>query len=278
MKKFFNQLTISIEIELQSISMDTCDISTEESYRMIEFLQKMMSDLRGKFMQYKFEDMHDEIAFFKEMKPEILGMLLYFNKIHHIELKRPMGSNETQKEYYDSELRSITCFFERHLDFYQYYRSKSTYLDEYYFVRGKVCPKLCADSFQYIRDHDFSTGYDYKIAKINCNEMLRIYLNKKLQSIDRICSTGERRQKLRWTASKTAAIEFGYALCASGVINNGNIDIREIMSLIETVFNIELGDYYRAYLALKNRKKERAAFLKLLADNLIKRMDEDFDS
>lgn len=47
------------------------------------------------------------------------------------------------------------------------------------------------------------------------------------------------------------------------------------MTLIETNFGIDLGDYYRTYIALKSRKKERTSFLKTLIDNLIKRMDED---
>ncbi len=277
MKEFFNQLTTSIEIELQSISMDSCDISIEESYRMIEFLQKIMVDLREKFLTHNFPDKQEEILFFKEMKPEILSSLIYFNKIYGIELKRPNGSNSIQQNYYEKELDSLAFFFNRNLDFYQYYRSKSTHFDEFYFVRGKPNIRLCVDSTQFILDPMFSTGYDFKVAKILANEMLRIFLNKKLQNIDKSRFTGERHHRYKWTATKTAAIELGYALYSSGVINNGNIDIREIMSLIEKVFDIELGDYYRTYLTLKSRKKERTAFLKQLADNLIKRMDEEFD-
>ena len=257
--------------------MDSCDISIEEAYRMIEVFQQFMFDLREKFLNYTFPNKQEEILFFKEVKPEILSSLIYFNKIYGIELKRPNGSNAIQQNYYEKELDSLAFFFNRNLDFYQYYRSKSTHFDEFYFVRGKPNIRLCLDSSHFILDPLFSTGYDFKVAKILANEMLRIYLNKKLQNIDKSRFTGERHRRYRWTASKIAAIELGYALYSSGVINNGNIDIREIMSLIEKVFDIELGDYYRTYLALKGRKKERAAFLKQLADNLIKRMDEEFD-
>ena len=40
--------------------------------------------------------------------------------------------------------------------------------------------RLCTDSAQFDKDPNFSTGYDYKVAKIIANEMLRIYLNKRL--------------------------------------------------------------------------------------------------
>ncbi|KAA6310883.1 hypothetical protein EZS27_037896, partial [termite gut metagenome] len=189
-------------------------------------------------------------------------------------------SNDIQREYYLKEQYSLTCFFEQNIDFYQYYRSNSTHLDEYYFVRGKFCPNLCVDSKQFILDPLFSTGYDYKVAKILANEMLRIYLNRQLHHLDKKCllqsnQTDNDKYSLKWTASKAAAIEMGYSLHTSGVFNHGNADIREIMTLIETNFGIDLGDYYRTYIALKSRKKERTSFLKTLIDNLIKRMDED---
>ena len=169
MKKYFTELSEKIRSEIQNVDMEGCDISIEESLSMINFLNDNLSDLRTFFLSFRTLDIQNEILFFKEMKPEVLGFLLYFNKIHSIELKRPIGSNETQKEYYENELKSLTYFFEKHLDFYQYYRSKSTYLDEHYFVRGKFHPQLCADSVSFIRDPLFSTGYDYKIAKILCN-------------------------------------------------------------------------------------------------------------
>ncbi len=280
MKTHFKQLFDTIQIELQVIDLDGCDISLDESVAMIEFLKKCLLDLRNILLAKESITIEEEITFFKEMKPEILGKLLYFHKVHNIELNRPTGSNGTQRTYYESKLSSITYFFERHLDFYQYYRAKSTYMDEVYFVRGKSCPKLCADTTQYIHDPLFSTVYDYKVAKIICNEMLRIYLNKKMAGLEKQTVIDKNREfmpmsTMKWTGSKVAAIEFGYALHCCPAINRGQTDIKEIMSCIETFFNIDLGDYYRTYVAIKGRKRDRTAFLNSLIDGLIKKMDED---
>ena len=38
---------------------------------------------------------------------------------------------------------------------------------------------------------------------------------------------------------------------------------------------MELGDYYAAYIAMKERKKDWTAYLSRLQDSLVKRMDED---
>lgn len=218
--------------------------------------------------------------FFKEIKPEILGFLLYFNKIHTIELKCPNGSNDTLKDYYENELESLTFFFERNLDFYQYYRSKSTYLDEQYFIRKKNTYKHCIDSVHFIIDKEFSTGYDYKVAKIICNEMLRIYLNKKMHQIDKQIIVNKNRSSfpvsgLKWTGPLVALVEYGYGLDSSKYVNRGKADVKEIMIGLETLFNVDLGDYYRTYISIKDRKLERAKYLKIMIEKLLQRMDED---
>ena len=110
--------------------------------------------------------------------------------------------------------------------------------------------------------------------------MLRIYLNKKLAGLEKQTVIDKNRELLtwsnmKWTGTKVAAIEFGYALHACPAINKGQVDIKNIMSFIETFFNIDLGDYYRTYIAIKGRKKDRTPFLNSLIDGLIKKMDED---
>jgi len=262
--------------------MEGCDITMEEAFKMVEFLQNRLSYFRSKLQEYGFENEQEEICFFKEMKPYLLSYILYFNKIYTIELKRPNGSNFIQKSYYEKELNSLTFFFNKNLDFYQYYRSNALHLDEYYFKRGKTNIRLGIDSSQFIADSFFSTGYDYKVAKILSNEMLRIYLNKKLQNIDRLSFyphiNRQMSVKNKWTGTKVAAIELGYAIYAAKVLDNGNADIRDIMNGLQNLFNIDLGDYYRTYIAIKSRKKDRTTFLKQLADCLEKRMDEEYET
>lgn len=110
--------------------------------------------------------------------------------------------------------------------------------------------------------------------------MLRIYLNRQLQLLDRKTQIAEIRTSLsdfslKWTGSKSEAIEWGYGLFAAKSLNYGNATIKEIMAFIEAAFGIELGDYYRTYLSLKNRKKDRTAFFTFIVEQLQKRMDDD---
>ncbi|MFR4276461.1 MAG: RteC domain-containing protein [Bacteroides thetaiotaomicron] len=279
MKQFSSEILKKIQKELALIDMEDCHISIEESADMTAFLNNCLTDLRAFFFSLESITQEDEILFFKEIKPEILGFLLYFNKIHTIELKCPNGSNDTLIEYYENEQKNLTFFFERNLDFYQYYRAKSTHLDNQYFLRKKIDNKVCLESVYFIMDNDFCTGYDYKVAKIICNEMLRIYLNKKVNSLEKQLFIDKKRAtlpigNLRWTGPLVALTEVGYGFDASEYVNNGKADIKEIMTGLEILFNVDLGKYYRAYTSMRNRE-EQTKYLKIIIERLKKRMDED---
>lgn len=280
LKEYFEDKLNEINREIDSVDLDSCDIPLETSFTLINYLEERLNEVKIFFLSLPSTTIEDEIRFFKETKPEILGFLLYFNKIHTIELKCPNGSNDTLTEYYQNELDSLTFFFDRNLDFYQYYRSKSTHSDEHYFTRHKRCRQLCLDSVHFVMDSSFSTGYDFKVAKIICNEMLRIYLNKKMNGLEKQQFIEKKRAAisigdLKWTGSKTALVEIGYSFEASRFVNRGHADIKEIMLAFEIIFNIDLGEYYRTYISIKDRKIDRAKYLNILIERLLKRMDED---
>ena len=274
----FDKILTDLDVEIDEIDLYGYGI-IETSLSMVRRLQSVLNDLREKIQTYVFPSKEDEILFFKTQKPEILARLLFFYKIYRIEAQCPNGSDEVVRNYINRELDNLTYFFNRNLDFYQYYRSGSTVYDEYYFVRGKADLRLCTDSAQFDKDPNFSTGYDYKVAKIIANEMLRIYLNKRLQKLANDNQIEDNLQRclkypLRFTGKKVSLIELGYSLVSSGDINNGNVEIKEMMNFLSTIFNIDLGDYYASYIAMKERKK-RKAYPHSLIENLIKRMNED---
>ena len=243
MKEVFDKILFQIDLEIDEIDLYGYDI-IETSLSMVHRLQSVVNDLRNRLQTYVFPTQEDEISFFKTQKPEILGRLLFFYKIYRIETQCPNGSNVVIRNYLNRELDSLTYFFNQNLDFYQYYRSHSTVYDEYYFVRGKADLRLCTDSAQFDKDPNFSTGYDYKVAKIIA------------------------------TGKKVSLVELGYSLASSGDFNNGNVEIKEMMNFLSTVFHTDLGDYYAAYIAMKERK-DRTAYLHHLIERLIKRMDDD---
>ena len=264
----------------EKIDVDNWNISIEVVLDVVEFLQRSLEDMRTYIVNHPFSNKEEEIYFFKHIKPEVLSRLLYFTEIYNTEMRKPHGSIEVLKKYYNDRLDELTSYFESNLDFYQYYRSKATHLDNHYFVRGHIDFKLCPNCVPYDRDPEFSTCYDHKAAQILANDMLCIYLNKKLHGVDKQVIIAKSRSFLpehpfRWTATKIAAVELGYAIYAAGILNNGQADIKEIMTFMEASFQIDLGDYYRTYITMKDRKKDRTSFLNSLIKSLLKKMDED---
>ena len=78
----------------------------------------------------------------------------------------------------------------------------------------------------------------------------------------------------RWTESKVSLVEFIYALYAGKCFNNGNTNLKEIAFCCETLFDIEIGDFYRIFLEIRNRKKSRTQFLDKLKEKITLMMDE----
>lgn len=278
-KQFSDEIISKINTEMETSCIDS-DVSSDKAMYMINFIRPLFEELREFIHQYTFQDADEEIVFFKNTKPFILSKLIYFNDIYLLEIRKPNGSKEVLREYYKKKQSAITEFCNANLDFYQYYRSKATHLDKYYFLRNHENFKLCHNCGMFDKDPLFSTCCDHRVAKMLAYDMLEIYLQQRLQNIEKQEVIEYSRASLsdnpfRWTAPKVAAIELGYSIYAAGVLNNGNADIKEIMTYIEASFKIDLGDYYRTYLAMRDRKRDRTPFLNSLIQKLLRKMDED---
>ena len=228
--------------------------------------------------KHKFRTQSEEIKFFKYGKPQFISKLIFHISIYNIHSRMPKGGEKIVRKYLHHELQNLRRYFDNNLDFYKYYRTGSNYLDHKYFVRGKYDIRLTLDTFYFETDPLFSTSHDYKVAKIIANDLLQVYLEDTISSLERkdtIMATQDfPKVKLYWTESKTALIELIYALHSQGAIDNGKADIKDIAAVFEHFFGIELGDYYRTFLEIRIRKTGRTKFIDSLKHSLIKRMEE----
>lgn len=273
-KKMYHEL----EEQLKFVHLEIED-SIKNAEVSIEIILNALDKLKSQVIKYKFKNEQEEIHFFKEEKPLFLSKLIYFNTIYKIEIRKPHGSDTSKRKYIAQELDKLKQFFDGNLDFYRYYRTGSTYLDHKYFLKNKYDIKLSLDTFYFQSDQRFTTSHDYKVAKILANDLLQVYLEGQLTFIDKKENNPKDQQhlpktKLSWTESKTSLIELIYGLYAQKVFDNGKADIKAIADYFETVFNIELGDYYHTYLELRMRKTGRTKFLNTLVETLNKKMEE----
>jgi hypothetical protein len=87
-------------------------------------------------------------------------------------------------------------------------------------------------------------------------------------------SQHEPKGKMIWTGSKVSLTEIMYAFHTKGVFNNGAAELKEIASYFEEIFHIDLGQYRRTFLEIRNRKSDKTKFIKALDEELLKRMEE----
>ena len=83
---------------------------------------------------------------------------------------------------------------------------------------------------------------------------------------------------MQWTGKKTDFVELVYGLQTMGVINDGNVSVRDLLGFFNQIFGevIPFEQCYGAYQAIKRRKLTvRAAFLESMLNGLHNRMKED---
>lgn len=258
--------------QLQNQTHDNNAVAEEAIKLLIVALEK----LKSFFIRYHFCNKNEEMHFFRVIKPHFSSKLIYYNEIYNIETNRPFGLTKVLRKYYQNEMRKLKKFYDENADFYKYYHSGNHTLDKKYFLRGKPDLKLTIDSFYLQSDHRFSTSHDYKVAKILANESIKEHLETqiaRLQVKGVTLTTKDRGKTLKWTGSKVALVELIYALQAEGVFNNGQSDLKEIITFFELHYDIQLGQYHRTFLEIRERKSERARFLNSLTDRLLTRMD-----
>ena len=83
---------------------------------------------------------------------------------------------------------------------------------------------------------------------------------------------------MQWTGKKTDFVELVYGLQTMGVINDGNVSVRDLLGFFNQIFGevIPFEQCYGSYQAIKRRKLTvRAAFLESMLNGLHNRMKED---
>ena len=276
--KIYKEIVRKLDNELDILEIEIDEVLVKAE-RGIQLTKKALKQMRHFVVDKGFPSKENEILFFKKLKPRVYCKLIYYVKLFNIEEKRPRGSTKSQIKYLNCYIDKHQAYLNNNLDFYHYYRRDATTFDEQYFLRGKADLRLFPDTFHFFADEQFSTSHDSMVATILAYDLLIVHLKQGIDKLENngICSKNKdlhKNPRIIWTAHKIYLVELIYALHSTDVINNGAVDIKDIAYFVERVFKVDLGDYYRAFLEIRMRKKGRAKFLDALKENLEKRMDE----
>jgi hypothetical protein len=251
--------------EIQQSHVDITKISQEAILLCRNELGslKMFVKLKG------FNSTHDEIQFFRKIKPIPASALIYYLKIYAFESRLSKTAIQFKQKFIDKAKNKSYQFLENYLDFDNYLEQGQTHLDVSYFTRNQSVQIMMIHTDDYFYDLSFNTSHDMLLAKINGHKRFIDYLESRLNK--RLDQSGN--STLKWTSSKVALTELIYALYHAGVVNNGNLDIKELALELQKIFNIELGDFYKIYSDIRLRKYSRTKFLDELSLRLIDEID-----
>ena len=278
MNKFYN-LIDEYKIQINKYNQETLNDVSNLTH-LISLSSNYLHQLRVSVRQRGFPTQADEIYFFKEIKPYIYGRLKYYTHIHSYLLNRPRVGLSKQRKFIHVTIDKFESHKLRDLEFVKYIRHKATNLDHIYFVRG---PKTIAitNTINHFIDPEFSTSHDFKLARIVSYDLLMLYYKQELKNLKNKKATLIQepppliKENLSWTASKTDLVELLYAINAIGAIKNGDVDIKSQAKFCETLFNIDLGNYYKTYGEIRARNKDKTKFLDNLKYSLLRKMESD---
>jgi hypothetical protein len=277
MRTFTERFYSALENQLAEITLSGEPL-TDQYRASIKVSKKAMTKLKNYVSSYAFKSVDEEINFFKEVKPQFYSKYIYFINIHNFLLQKPTGGENIQRDYIQMHLAELKTFFDHNRAFYSYYRSGMTQLDAIYYTRGGFDVHAELEDFE--EDELYSTSHDYKLSKIIANEKFQEYLKLENAKIGQEHILPIEGQKIfpfmhpNWTASPTDAIELIYSLKASGSVNNGNIDVSELVGIFEFVFQMEIKESYHKLLDISKRKKVIPIFLNKLKDGLLRLIED----
>jgi len=274
-EEFANGLYAAMENNLAAYNFKD-GAHLQNSQVSLSIILDHISKLKSFVNNYTFTGIEEEIRFFKLIKPGFCSRFIYYQKVIFIQSHLPLATSVDIKNFYLGEIRKINEYRNTHHDFISYYRSGSTSLDEIYFVRKNRDSWLLLNLEESVTDLNFTTIYDYIIAKIIAYEDVLKFINVRLAAPEMQpgLPVVKKAANVSWTASKVSLVELLYALQSTGSCNNGTIDLKHLASHFEKLFNVELGNYYRIFQEMRIRKINRTTFLDQLKERLVQRMDE----
>ncbi len=219
---------------------------------------KTLEELHSTIKSDPFVDDESEIYFFKYIKPRFQSWHIYIIELHHIINMIPISTDQMIKKYYLHELKVINRFFKRYALYYQYYLANSKSRDTDFFLSrnlNDLPPELKLTT----NLDTFSSSLDFLFAKFKAYEMLRDCLVRKVKKLEQdkdldVLEKELLKQRRSWSGNKIELVELAYGLYHSKRINDGNAELGEIISWLESSMNVDLGQSYRMFIDISRRK------------------------
>lgn len=245
----------------------------------LQLIQQALKKLRKQALSAPFANVLQEIHFFKCIKPKFYALKIFHFERYSLDMAKPVGTKEMLQGFYQQELLQLQRFFGLQAFWYQYYRTGSVEMDNFYFKRGAEVPSVLLPELPEA-DPEFSTAMDYLFAKFMAYELLQTEILKRMAVLEgaSVIPGLKAKSALRWTGSQVNMVELIYGLYYTGQLNNGAAEIVDIVKMMEEVFRFKLTDAHHSFIEIRNRKvSSPTRFLEQLVAAIRQRVEEDLE-
>ena len=122
MKISLNNIIAEIQHREDKISSQTTHL-IEEAHQMTHYLQELLFSVKKYVLKERFKDDKEEIHFFRNIKPVILGKLIYYNKVFRIETACTVKNGKMYYGYFSAQLHELKQEYTEHICNSYFYRS-----------------------------------------------------------------------------------------------------------------------------------------------------------
>lgn len=261
-----SQLLQEMTKSLQSIAgQEPLNLSKIKS--SIDLVSDSLMKLKSYILTNPFPNDQEEINFFKKIKPQFDGNLIFYLMVLRLEQCMPISGSEGKHIRYEEELQKLQYFYDQHSSFWIYYQLDHTHLDRQYFLRVREKDLYYVQEENIYYDHLTNAPMSAVISRFYAYELFREYISQSLTIKER---PAKKSKTIFWKGPKVTWIEIGYACKEAGYFEE---PIETFFAIISEIFGVKIDNHTRDWQDVLSRKTEVFAQLKFLMNMAQRRSD-----
>ena len=245
--------------------------SIDEAENAIQLIEQCLSLIQEKLTSHKFCSTLDEILYFKEDFPKIFRLYYYYKTVFNIESEKYFNciSKFQEIEFYSAHIPQLNSIDEDEINLLREskstfnHKSKKLYLRKYFKWRRQNLTTAMNETY-------VTSSISVAIGKRHAKADVIHYLQKKIDDLNNKSTI--QKSPLQWTSSKVLLVELIYALSLTVCINDGEVELNQLILHFEILFNVELDNHNSIIQNIKARKINKTKFIDMLREYLSKKL------
>ncbi|MBX2924747.1 MAG: RteC domain-containing protein [Chitinophagaceae bacterium] len=242
--------------------------------KAINIVTTSISEINIYVLSNPFQTETDEIYFFKKIKPEMDGRLIFYLMLLRL---RQCTVNSSESVILAKQLNRIDQFYKSESAFYLYYKLNRTDFDDKYFLRKSSAKEFPFDEEHVHFDFNTNTYMSAKAARIIAYELFRAHVEN--TTLKAGAETSMKKQNRSdsdpiWTASVADFVEFVYSAHEYGLFGK-KVKISTLTNFLSNSFGLRVTNIYKTWEDIRLRKKDKTPFMRSMMSSLERRIDHD---